>query len=171
MSRFTGFLAVLFLLPANAFSQDYDVNSAYWGMSPLDVQISEGRPPDWKGFEFGHYRLMFIHYTKYKNNREYPNGKWHYSFDKNKLFEATYDHQWAKKDLVRKFNFVKKNMTEMAGPPTKTRTSWKGQPMQVVEWKYGRTFVQARLEDKPMENGLYWYQVVFRSTEYMKEGK
>ena len=157
-------LSVSFLtLPTNTFSQNYDVKKTYWGMNPLDVQLSEERPKDGKFF-WGKY-LCHSYYTFdcYKRRT----SEWRYLFDRNRLVKVFFLSDW-RKDQLGMYDSEIKYFSKLAG----------GQPIKSVddaqqrsnEWMVeDRTFIQISLSKEPSKAGTYHYQALFTDAEYKKK--
>ena len=156
---------ILFFLSSNAFSQNFDVRKAYWGMSPLEVQLSEGKPPYYEG---GHGKY-FEHWYVIRSgpNQWYPRiAEWRYYFDRNKLAKVYFTSNWAKDDL-KKYEKELKYFSKLSGKDPKTVDFKEYRSHQW--WVKDRTFVRTFITKKPGKSGNYKYEVVFYDAEHKKE--
>lgn len=160
--------ATLFTIPTATFAQDYDVRKAYWGMSPWEVQMSEKRPPDFKG-PSGNYYYTEYDQIYYKNGRRYSSGSWVYLFQRNKLAKVNFKATWNKTELSL-YDKDKAHYTKKYGKPSKTENTDK---KRVDEWWVNdRTFLRLYLNKVPrVTSGYasYYYWASFFEAEHKKE--
>ena len=91
---------LIFSLPTNAVGQNHDVRKAYWGMSPLEVQLSEGKPPDYKGNNPGGKYHQLMYKIRSGPSKWHPSiARWRYYFKRNKLVKVWFLSWWKENQL------------------------------------------------------------------------
>jgi hypothetical protein len=166
MNRSIGlYVIVLFLLPSDVFSQAFDVAKAYWGMSPLDVQLSEGKPPDWRGPD-GTGRPLYQ--LMYKDRIHGSVGFIYFSFSRNKLVEVYYTASF-RGNAYDVYSTIKGYVSEKRGRPISIQEPTKNQKAFRTEWVHDdRTHVELLLFTKKSEYGWQSLFATYTDLEYYK---
>ena len=169
MSRFivrtSAFFVFFFTLSSNTYSQDYDVRKTYWGMSPLEVQLSETGKLTFDGTA-GNYHMKTYRFYKLRNGLQLWNADYDYYFQRNKLVKVIFSLRWKKEELSE-YNQEKEYYTKKAGKPTRTVDN---QKYKIDEWILeNRTFIKLYLEKKPNEHGFYYFNTQFVEVGHKKE--
>ena len=162
--RTTALFVSFLIMSTNTFSQNYDVKKVSWGMSPLEVQLSEAGPPDYDATCGGYFCRVYIIKSR-RGNRTYRIAEWRYVFDGNKLVRVVFESYFQENPLV-KYEAERAHFSKICGKLTRTVDN---QDKVVHEWPYGdRTVIKTYLNKSPTSYGAYVYQTIYTEVVHKK---